>query len=854
MEGNEKNICLHRRFITTYKKHTAAVFFSFVLTLMLLTSMTILIQTNFHIGVLQDKTEFTPSDCYVDNLSQEQTEILKGDLDIAWMALEQSQSALYERNRQRVFLTKTDSTGMTMMGKVTEGRLPQEENEVAAERWTLLNLGIEPEVNKSFTVLDQDTGQEKQLLLTGILTDIYANKKYGLLSLYGTLDREKQGTYLVYLKFQDNTDYEEKVKDLEQKLGVTEKDIKDCPARTDLRKLYDTEIKVLGCLFLVCMVVVYGIYRILALSRLGQYGVLRALGMKKKEVRNMLILELYEIYLWAAPTGLALGIAAAWLVMWASGDRDMRIYLLNEEVRFQMVVPGLEIFLCVVLLAFFIGVMCFWTGKRMLKLPVISMISGEEEKEQANGDWFEIQKAKSKTGMLLRLSCKYIIRDRRTSGFLMLMISVAAVLFTCLAYKAYTLEIYRQDTREMYYLNGDYAMTMLYFDQTEQGISRENAEQIQELPEVSSVKTSSSLPIRVVDEENVGRNQEFYNRIMQSKLENYGYSDAGFDGENQVYKSLLCGYNDNALKALEPYVTEGKLDLESLGQDQIILSVLQMDSRGENQTPGFYKEGTPLMDYHAGDTIQIKYRKDFQTSSQEYESLTDSDAEYVYREFQVAAIVSFPYMYDCNRTLYPLLITRDACVKEIAPQSSIQCMYLEGKENSSQQQDALERKLIRLGSQNQDISTRSLIGEKQQNEMFYYKQMVYIYGITGLVLLLMLLNLANHLRYRMQIRSKEICMLRAVGLSISMTRKIFIFENLLLALGGELLALGLLWPALNQVYKASEMEAFSHSFTFPLAAFSGISGGILVICGLLSSRILKLWKTREIARGIGRPE
>lgn len=79
-----------------------------------------------------------------------------------------------------------------------------------------------------------------------------------------------------------------------------------------------------------------------------------------------------------------------------------------------------------------------------------------------------------------------------------------------------------------------------------------------------------------------------------------------------MYKSLLCGYNDNALKALEPYVTEGKLDLESLGQDQIILSVLQMDSRGENQTPGFYKEGTPLMDYHAGDTIQIKYRKDFQ--------------------------------------------------------------------------------------------------------------------------------------------------------------------------------------------------------------------------------------------------
>ena len=63
----------------------------------------------------------------------------------------------------------------------------------------------------------------------------------------------------------------------------------------------------------------------------------------------------------------------------------------------------------------------------------------------------------------------------------MLTICLGVTLFTGLAYRAKTLELYREDTKEMYYLNGEYALTMLHFNNVEEGISRENADEIKNL-------------------------------------------------------------------------------------------------------------------------------------------------------------------------------------------------------------------------------------------------------------------------------------------------------------------------------------------------------------------------------------
>ena len=172
---------------------------------------------------------------------------------------------------------------------------------------------------------------------------------------------------------------------------------------------------------------------------------------------------------------------------------------------------------------------------------------------------------------------------------MILTICLGITLFTGLTYKAKTLELYRDDTKEMYYLNGEYALTMLYFDDARAGISRQNAAKIENLEGIKAVKTSSGFPIRVIDEEGVERNDTYYNERNEALKELYGYGKSGYDGKNQIYKSMLLGYNTDALEALKKYVVEGDSNLDDLGEDEIILSVLRMDDTKNNELPGYYK-------------------------------------------------------------------------------------------------------------------------------------------------------------------------------------------------------------------------------------------------------------------------
>ena len=853
MFGDGKDIRLHKHFIRNYKKNTLAVFFSFALTFMLLTVLLTLLHTNHKIENVQLKAEFTPSDCYVDGLSQEQVDLLRKDPDIQWTALQQGTYDLYKCNEQNVFLTRNDDAAITMMAKLTEGRLPQQSGEIAAERWVLLNLGIEPVINQKIFITDEETGEEKRFVLTGILSDIYGNKKYGTLNLYTAMDAGSTDSYLIYMGFQDSVNYESKVEELREVLGVGRNQIKECPARENLRELYLMDAGLVSVLLLICMVVFYGVYRITVLSRTQQYGILRAIGMKRGQLCKMLLLELFDIYRISVPVGILCGIFAAWLVMLASGDRDLEVYLLGEAVRFRLVIPVWPILLCVVITFALISIIGYRFGRKITANSVINTISGKET--ESGKRFFPIRQKDSKTGTLFRLSCKYIFRDLKTSGFAVLTICLGVTLFTGLAYRAKTLELYREDTKEMYYLNGEYALTMLHFNNVEEGISRENAQKIRNLEGIRSVKTSSGFPIRVVDEGDVQRNDAYYDEYNERLKEIYGYGKSGYDGTNQVYQSMLLGYNAEALNALQKYVIEGEFAPDDLEDDGVILSVLRMGDTQNNDLPGYYKEGTPLMDYHPGDEITVKYRKDLQTSSGEYEALKDHDAEYIYKTYKVKAIVSFPYMFECNRTMYPLLITGDRYIQQMAPEGGIQCMYCDGNTGlTTRQQNILEQQLIRIGSQDSNISTRSLIAEIEQNEMFYHKQMVYIYGISAITLMLVMINVMNNFRYRMQKRTREICMLRAVGMSVAMTRKVMLFENVILGAAAVLAAFLLSHPVLRYLYRISDMRAFGQGFHFAYAEFALVAACVLAICVALSFGILKSWKTRQITEGIGRFE
>lgn len=841
-----EHMILAQRFLSAYRNHTMAIFLSFALTFLLMTTLLVLLHTNHRIENIQAKTLLTPSDCRLSELSAQQVELLEQDTEIDELALEQVSYTRYARNGKSLYWQRGNDTMITMMSKVKKGRLPQKGHEIAAENWILLNLGIEPVLGKKFYLQNEETKENEEVELVGILMDMPVNKKYGVMMVYSAMGKlEKKASYTAYVHFRETVHADRKIKGLSQELGIRKKQVKKCPAREDFQELYCLDVQVVGVVLVICMVVFYGIFRISLISRKKQYGILRAVGMQKMQLIRMMLEELYQIYLVSVPVGIAAGIFLSGWIMKISRDRDSVVYLYNESISFYPVIPIPQILYGVLIMAVFTGMTGYLAGRNLLKQAVVEIIAGVD-KQKAGRMRFSFGMSGGKQKTLYLLGCKYLFRDIKMSLFLILTICSGIVLFTGLAYKAQTLGIYREDTREMWYLNGQYEMSLLGFDETEDGISRESAERIKQTQGVSSMKTAAGMPVRVLDE-GQKRKDEYYDELNRRLMEFYGYAKAGNDGNDQVYQSILYGYNTEALKELKKYVILGDFDPEHIKEDEIILSVLYMDDTGQNENPGFYKEGTPLMDYRPGDQLKIKYRADFETGTAAYEKMEDADAEYIYKTYQVAAIVSFPYMYDCNRNVYPLLITGDSRLRKIAPESCFQCIYIDGDPSmTADQQEELEKKLIQISAEHEDVATRSLISEIRQNEMFYKKQMVNVYGIAVTAFLLVFIYIRNNLRYRMQVRTREICMLRAVGMSVAMVKRMFLYENGMLFLIAVFAAYPISYPVLKYLYQQSDMRAFSHEFHYNYTAFSAVAIGSLMLCILLSNHIGKLWKTKRI--------
>lgn len=845
---------LHRRFLIFYKKNTAALFFSFALTFMLASAMLVLIHTNHRIENIEYKTMFTPSDCLIEDLSLQQVKQLKSNTAISHLALQEE--AYYgecNKNGKNFYLHKGDGAYITLMSKIIEGRLPETPDEIVAEKWVLLNIGVQPEINQEFQFQDNN-GKTKTVKVSGILSDMRGNSGYGTLKLYMKMDKTEKSPYIAYITLKDARNSDITIEKIRKELGVKKKQVSKCPAREDFNELFYIDIQITGVILFVCFVVFYGIYKIILVTREKQYGIFRAIGMERKQLYAMILSELYQVYLFGAMAGTFTGIFIAWLITNISGDAGTVVYLYNKSVKYNIVIPFRQIIVCIIVMAIFTGLAGYFAGRVITRKPLAATISGAAQNKTSRLHFPGINSTSGKLRTLFSLSCNYILKNIKLSIFVIITICTGITLFTGLVYKIETLKLYHSDTKELWYLNGQYEMSMRNYSSPRQGISRQSAMEILEMEGVQGIKTSAGISVRVIDEDGVKRNDKYYEKINADMKEYYGYELRGYDGTNQIYKTSLCGYNTTALKELEKYIISGSFNPDNIKDNEIILAILSMDNANASDIPGWYKDGAKLMDYKAGDKITIKYRADFNTDNYKYETLEDT-GQYIYKTYKIAAIVSFEYMYGNRTNIYPRMVTSDKNIHKIATDGCYQCIYVDtAKDMPEKNKKELERKLISTGAVYNGVSVRSLEGNIKQNEMFYHKQMVYIYGISITVFILVLINMANNLGYRMYSRTREVCMLRAVGMSVLMTRQIFLFENIILGIISVIASYFLSHPVLYYLYKTSDMKVYGHKFSFNYPVFLAISAAAIFLCLFLSINILKPWKTREIMEAMGKAD
>lgn len=106
----------------------------------------------------------------------------------------------------------------------------------------------------------------------------------------------------------------------------------------------------------------------------------------------------------------------------------------------------------------------------------------------------------------------------------------------------------------------------------------------------------------------------------------------------------------------------------------------------------------------------------------------------------------------------------------------------------------------------------------------------------------------------MYVRTREICMLRAVGMSVAMARELFFIENAVLGIVSAVFAYFCSKPVLRYLYKTSDLKLYGHKFAYDYPAFFAVSAAAVAICMVLSADLLKAWKTRQLAEAVGKAD
>lgn len=638
---------LYLRYIKEYKKNTMTVFICFMLTSILMSAFLILMHTNHREEALLNMLTHTPADVRIEKLDKIQIELLESNDQISKIAVfEEPEYVLCDENR--IYFERADNLGITLTSRLEKGRMPEAENEIVVEKWVLLNLGKTSSINQMISLKNEDTGITQDYIVVGILSDVLRNKQVGLLTMYSCMSNDYDGVYSSYVNYKNNWNIEKEKKKTSDALGIKVSNVKNSPGREDMGELLCMDAAVVAIILLFFSIIFSGIFRIQLTARQEQYGLFRAIGIKKKIFIKNVLFELGIIYMIAFPIGIILGVFVAWIVTKLSGSENQIIYLYGKKVELELMIPILQILIGIVLLVVVIIMIGFIACRNLYEKTIIEMISNEMNHFIHKSRWvLHLDKGKNKILTLWKLSVMYVVRDFKTSFFIILTIAMGVSLFYGLIYEAQIAGNIRYETREMYFFNGEYAMSVLTFQTADYGISRESVEKILELEQVKEIETAAGLPIRVVENSEVKRNKQYYDSARQKMEEIYGYSGEGDDGEDQVNKSVLYGYNDNALEKLQKYIVDGNYIPEQVDEDEVIICEMRKSyDKEESQSVGWYKDGEPLMQYKVGDNVRIKYREDLQTNSIDYERFADDVSEYISKEYKIIAIVSFPYIAD----------------------------------------------------------------------------------------------------------------------------------------------------------------------------------------------------------------
>lgn len=854
-----KLACKYMRY---YKSQTFAILASIILTAALLSGVSSLIYSSQMNSLENHKTIYGDWDYYLDVESEVFEEVRSGQTDAGFQVEQCGKMEIRDvvTEPYLIYFINTDDSYRQMAHReLIEGTYPVGANEIAADRYTLGNLGFSGEIGDTLSL------NGKEYVLTGIIKSAWATSSNEM-ELFVGEDFEGRGSQtLLYLKFDEGEKLYKQLDAFLKKYQISSDAVtandevvmylggEQPDSITDIVKFALTDergnftyivlklqseynLAFNGMILLLCvfsLFIINSIFHISVSKRTAEYGMMQTLGISEKSIGGTLILELWILFFIGYPIGCLLGNGILNLLygqlegvfatptagtgMELSGLDQTAIQESMKTAAFYVSWDAMVVGFLFLLIT--LAVVGFCTVYSMRKQSIRQVMSGDTSFVKRRRKIYSLRNA----GLANVVVRKFMFSNKKKVIGILLSLSIGGCIFLCTTYMVENLKVHAEMSMKSDDGLGSEYRISVKSNVLSDTIPASTVDTIKDMPELSEVyATKYTLGELTIQAQELEWDEYFNERNK------YGYFQQQFGGicvekEDETYgiKYDVYGYDAELLEQLQAFILEGEIIPEELEEGNQIIAVANMDGQGNYN---FYGK-------HPGDTITLRVPRNL-NCSQEVLTFREAEENYVTKEFEISAIVS-------------RALARESGFLNVEPWSNAQSFIMTNQQMSNQfgiadysfvnaspavgtDPDQVSGRLLQ---KIQDVPKAVLQDytvaiETQKN--YLRQQQLFFSGIAVILLVISLFHIMNSMNYSILSRRREYGIIRAMGITDVGFYKMILRTGILYGILADLfifLIYNLVFRRIMDYYMAHVVQFLHFTASVP----NGIMAAVMVL-------------------------
>lgn len=718
--------------------------------------------------------------------------------------------------------------------KAKQGRLPENEKEVAVEKWALGYIDKAAEIGRNIEI------NGKGYTLVGVLENSYVAqmKNSAMVLLKNNNITDEKANLLVEIS--PKVELEKAAGELKKLAGKNKVEENNMllmyqggKIDESTKGLFGAISIVIGIVVISTIAVIYNSFQISVVERVKQFGLLRAIGTTKKQIRSMVLREATLIAVIAIPLGLLCGIIAIYSVGFVfkliGGDTVLPTKLsISPIILLGSGAVGLvSIYASALIPAFF--------ASKISPLVAISSrasITKEKVKRRKNKLAEKLFKFEG------ALALKNIKRNKKRYRITVFSIVISVVLFISFKSLMDMSMNFRTELNESQNIH-----FKLY--KSGEGLNTENIkEEDYNLDSKIGEKIKSKNTVDKVYGDYKSYN--FYgaieekNMIPEVKDITNLYRKANVNGQEKTVMSVsMTIYDKDALEVSKNYIKSGAIDIDKMNKENGVILI----NKNKVLRPELKKSYMgPLADVKVGDEISVQYNENQNVYDEKYKDNVEFGKGKVKKVKVMAIVEEPPFMLDVDIETALKVITSPEVIKNLSEKKEINPRYFNISIKDVNKDEVAIGEIEGAIKEDPSLRIINIVDANRREKSNTLMLEILVYGFVAVISLIGSVNIVNTVTTNIILRKREFATLKSIGLTQKGLKKMVILEGLLYgitgAIYGSVLGCGLTYVLANQLMRSRE---FIWTIPWQAVAIASVASILIGYVSVLSplSRIKK---------------